>query len=99
MHPNRLVGILACVLFAAHLAQPAVSSAGCRDGVFALPDARDIAAIKGAIDRACPCASFAGSTPALNHLAWARCARDVINDASDGSPRRGAYSVRPARRR
>src|SRR5262245_47679587 len=62
MHVIRLAAILASALFAAHLAVPAASSAGCRDGSFAMPDARDIAAIKGAIERACPCASYDGSS-------------------------------------
>ena len=99
MHPIQLVAILASALLAAHLAAPAASSARCRDGVFALYDAHDIAAAKGAIERACPCASFDGTTPALSHPAWVRCAKEVINDASDGTPVLGAYSVRSACRR
>ena len=99
MRVIRLTGILASTLLAAHLAAPAPAAAGCRDGVFAMPDARDIAAIKGAIERACPCATFDGSTPALNHNAFVRCARGVIDDAADGSPVLGAYDLRPACRR
>jgi pimeloyl-ACP methyl ester carboxylesterase len=100
MHPIRVVVTLASALFAAHLLAPTASTAGCRDGVFALPDAKDVAAIKGVIERTCPCATFDGSTSALRHPAWVRCARDVINDASDGgAPLLGAYTLRPECRR
>lgn len=95
MRPIRLAATLASALLAAQLAAPAASFAGCRDGTWALSDAKDIAAVKGAIERACPCASFDGSTPALNHSAFVRCARDVINDAADGTPVLGAYAIRP----
>jgi pimeloyl-ACP methyl ester carboxylesterase len=90
MHPIRLVAILVSALLAA----PTVVSAACRDGVLAVSDARDVARVKGAIERACPCASFDGSTPALSHPAWVRCAKSVINDAADGTPLFGVFGVR-----
>jgi pimeloyl-ACP methyl ester carboxylesterase len=95
MRFQQAVRALLTALVAAQLAAPAGAAAGCRDGAFALPDAKDIAAVKGAIERACPCASFDGSAPALRHPAYVRCASGVIRDASDGTPVLGAYSLRP----
>ncbi len=99
MRFQPVVGALVSGLIAAQLAVPAAASAACRDGIFALPDAKDVAAVKGAIERACPCASFDGSTMALRHPTYVRCANGVINDASDGTPVLGAYSLRPDCRR
>jgi pimeloyl-ACP methyl ester carboxylesterase len=83
------------VLLAAVLAAPAAAATDpCRSGAFALADARDIAAVRGAVERACPCASFDGSTPLLNRAAYVRCAKAVIDDASDGSPLLGAFTLR-----
>ena len=95
MRFQQAVGALLSALVAAYLAVPAAASAGCRDVPFALSDAKDVAALKGAIERACPCASFDGSSPALRHPAYVRCASGVIRDASDGTPVLGAYTLRP----
>jgi pimeloyl-ACP methyl ester carboxylesterase len=90
--PRAVHAGLALVALAA--ASPAASATRCRQDEFAVSDARDIAAVRAAVERACPCADFDGSTPAKNHGAYVRCAKAVINDASDGIPILGAYSLR-----
>lgn len=90
----RAIGTLAFALLAVDLAAPATPSAKCREAAFALSDAKDVAAVKGAIERACPCATFDGSTQVLNHGAYVQCAKAVIDDASDGTPVLGAYTIR-----
>jgi pimeloyl-ACP methyl ester carboxylesterase len=97
MRPIRLAGTLAFALFAALLA-PAGAPAACREEAFALSDAKDVAAVKGAIERTCPCGSYDGS-PSLRHRDFVRCAYDVIIDASDGTAILGAYTLRPECRR
>src|SRR5688572_19430836 len=76
------------------LAVPAMAATKCRTGDFALSDARDVAAVRGAIERACPCADFDGSGRTTNHAAYVRCASAVVADAADGSPVLGAFSLR-----
>ena len=93
MRSIRLVGTFASALLTALLiGAPGASAATCRDGSFALSDAQGIAAVKGAIERACPCASFDGSTSDLKHCDYVRCAKGVIDDAADGTPVLGAYA-------
>jgi hypothetical protein len=71
----------------------------CREGASALSDAKAIAAVRGAIARQCPCASFTGANPNTKHGAFVRCATDVIDDATDGSPLLNAFSLRRECRR
>ena len=66
----------------------------CREGDSALGDAKAIAAVRGAIARACPCDAFDASTPSLTHGKFVRCAQAVIEDATDGSPLLGAFALR-----
>ena len=74
---------------------PAAAAADkCRTGASAISDTRDIAAVRGAIDRACPCEDFDGTTPATNHGAYVKCAKAVIGDATDGTPLLGAFTLR-----
>ena len=50
---------LAVALLAVGLIAPAAPAAvGCRGGDFALSDAQDMARVRGAIERACPCANL-----------------------------------------
>jgi pimeloyl-ACP methyl ester carboxylesterase len=94
MRSIRLAGTFASALLTALLIGAPGASAGCRDGIFAFTDAKSIVAVKGAIERACPCASFDGSTGDLKHSDYVRCAKGVIDDAADGTPVLGAYSIR-----
>jgi pimeloyl-ACP methyl ester carboxylesterase len=66
----------------------------CRTGDFALSDAQDIAAIRGAVERVCPCADFDGSTSDTKHSGYVKCAKAVITDAADGTPVLGAFTLR-----
>src|SRR5262245_27967212 len=66
----------------------------CRSGASALGDAKAIAAVRGAIARGCPCATFDGSSKEKTHGSFVRCAAAVIKDASDGSPLLGAFALR-----
>jgi pimeloyl-ACP methyl ester carboxylesterase len=94
MRSIRLVGTFASALLTALLIGAPGASAGCRDGIFASSDAKSIVAVKGAIEQTCPCASFDGSTGDLKHSDYVRCAKGVIDDAADGTPLLGAYSIR-----
>ena len=53
---RHLLATLACVV----LATTAAAADRCREGASALSDAKAIAAVRGAIARQCPCASFDG---------------------------------------
>lgn len=75
-------------------ALPAAAADKCRSGTFVLSDAQDIAGVRGAIERACPCATFDGSAPDKKHGAYVKCAKAVIDDASDGTPVLGAFTLR-----
>jgi pimeloyl-ACP methyl ester carboxylesterase len=66
----------------------------CRSGDFALSDAKAIAGVRGAINRACPCAAFDGSDVAKKHRNFVRCAKGVIDDATDGTPLLGTFTLR-----
>ena len=67
----------------------------CRAGTSALSDAKAIAGVRGAIARQCPCGDFDGSTPAKSHSKFVQCAKAVINDALDGTPVLGTFTLRP----
>jgi pimeloyl-ACP methyl ester carboxylesterase len=71
----------------------------CRTGASALGDAKAIAGVRGAIDRQCPCADYDGTTPAKRHSAYVKCATAVVNDATDGTPLLGAFTLRDECRR
>lgn len=64
------------------LAGAAVASAqdACRSGASTLADQRALAALRGAIDQACPCATFDGSA-GRTRSAYRRCARAVVAPA------------------
>lgn len=66
----------------------------CRTGTFALSDAKDIAAVRGAVARACPCADYDASVPEKTHGKYVKCAKTVIADALDGTPLLGAFALR-----
>jgi pimeloyl-ACP methyl ester carboxylesterase len=93
--PKATAAIAAALLV---VSMPVIPAAAvpipCQTGEFALSDAQDMAAIRGAIERACPCASFDGS-PGKRFPNYRRCARGVILDATDGTPVLGAFSLRP----
>ncbi len=58
----------------------------CHAGASAPDDATSIAGLRAAIARLCPCDDYDGSTKATNHAAFAKCAKAVIKDATDGTP-------------
>jgi predicted dienelactone hydrolase len=78
------------IAFAVAACVPAVAHAqdACRTGTSALADQRSIAALRAAIDEACPCASFDGS-PGKTRSAYRRCAREVV------APALAAGALRP----
>ena len=82
------------VLLGALALATASQAANCRQGNSALSDAKAIAAVRGAIARYCPCGAYDGTSASTKHGAFVRCATDVINDASDGSPILGAFTLR-----
>ncbi|HYR95105.1 MAG TPA: hypothetical protein VEM57_00160 [Candidatus Binatus sp.] len=92
---RHTAAIIGALLVIAGLAPPAASAGRCRSGTFALSDAQDVAAVRAAVERACPCASFDGSTSGMAHGAYVRCAKLVVDDATDGSPLLGAFTLRP----
>jgi len=67
----------------------------CGEGASAVQDAADTTGVRAAIEVACPCATFDRSTPAKNATSFARCARAVILDASDGTLVDGRFKLRP----
>ena len=58
--------IVAALIVLALGALPAAAGTKCRGGAFALSDAQDIAGVRAAVERACPCATFDGSSYATN---------------------------------
>jgi pimeloyl-ACP methyl ester carboxylesterase len=86
------IAMLTLVLhpIAAIAAEPA-----CKTGAFALSDAKAIAGVRGLIARACPCADYDASTPDRKHGKFVKCAQAVIDDAADGTPAGGAFTLRP----
>ena len=91
--------ILAVVLLIGVAGSSLAATDTCRAGASALSDAKAIAGVRGGIDRQCPCATFDGSTPAKKHGAFVRCATGVIDDAMDGTPLLGTFTLRPECRR
>src|SRR6185503_13648256 len=83
------------LLVAFALSHTALAADRCREGASALSDAKAIAGVRGAIARQCPCAAYDGSSPATKHRGFVSCATAVINDATDGSPLLGAFTLRP----
>ncbi|MEW6271237.1 MAG: hypothetical protein AB1689_18300 [Thermodesulfobacteriota bacterium] len=69
--------LIVVVAAAALHAAPAAAQDACRAGASALSDARALAALRGAIDEACPCASYDG-TQGKTRSAYRRCAREVL---------------------
>jgi pimeloyl-ACP methyl ester carboxylesterase len=93
--PRRFAsaGLAVCAL--ATLAGSARAKAdACGAGAAALSDAKAIAGVRGAVDRACPCADFDASTPEKTHGKFVKCAKAVITDAIDGTPLLGAFTLR-----
>ena len=84
------------VLATLTLAAPAGAADPCLGGGSAATDAHDIAALRGRIEMACPCAAFDGSSPAKSHASYFRCAARLVQDAGDGSPILGLFPLRPA---
>lgn len=84
-----LAALILCLAAAAHAATDK-----CRAGASALGDAKAIAGVRGAIARACPCADFDASTPTRTHSKFVKCAKTVIDDALDGTPLLGAFTLR-----
>jgi len=84
-----VVVLLALIAFAAD----ASAAVKCRASELALSDAQDILAIRGAIERACPCASFDGSAGQA-HKDFKKCGNALVDDASEGTPVFG-FTVRP----
>lgn len=62
------------------LAAPAAALEKCLTGGSTLGDQRDLAALRAAIDAACPCASFTGQ-PGAKRADYRRCARAVRDQA------------------
>jgi hypothetical protein len=91
--PNAFLpvaGLAATLLFAA--------VAGADDKCRALAsDATDIAGVRAAIARQCPCASFDGSSDTKDHKAFVACAKAAIADASDGTPLLGFTLRKPCK--
>jgi pimeloyl-ACP methyl ester carboxylesterase len=89
-----LLGRLALALVVAGAPAARAAVVACRTGAFALSDAKDIAGVRGALARQCPCATFDGSAPDKSHGAFVQCAKAVIADATDGTPLLGAFTLR-----
>ena len=66
----------------------------CRAHASALSDAKAIAAVRGAIARQCPCDTFDGSSKEKRHGRFVKCVNGVIDDAVDGTPLLGAFTLR-----
>jgi pimeloyl-ACP methyl ester carboxylesterase len=89
----RITGLIAVIGLIA-LVPAAHAADKCRTGAFALSDAKDIAAVRGAIARACPCADYDASAADKAHGKFVKCAKTVIADALDGTPLLGAFTLR-----
>ncbi len=88
------VRLLVALAVAVAAAGTSFAADRCREGASALADAKAIAGVRGAIARACPCDAFDGSTPDKTHGKFVRCAQAVIDDAGDGTPLLGAFTLR-----
>jgi len=81
---NGLLAIAALLLLLLLLlADPAAALEKCLTGGSTLADQRDLAALRTAIDAACPCASFTGQ-PGAKRADYRRCARAVRDQALQG---------------
>ena len=90
---RSLITITAAALLAVVTTAPhALAADKCRAGASAISDAQDIAAIRGTIERACPCADFDGSV-GKRHKDFKKCGRTVINAATD-APVFGMFTLR-----
>jgi pimeloyl-ACP methyl ester carboxylesterase len=102
--PSLAVAVATLLLFGLGAGAPAhAGTVPCRgaDGSLTSPsvDAKAIAAVRGTIARQCPCAAFDGSGPTTNHSRFLACATAVIDDAMDGSPLPGGFTLRHECRR
>jgi pimeloyl-ACP methyl ester carboxylesterase len=90
MKTLRVVVVVMC-----SLAGSAFAAGGpCESGALALSDARDIAGVRGTIERRCPCASFDGTTAPKRRGAYRRCVGDVLREAVNGPPLLGVFTLR-----
>src|SRR5690349_10492858 len=90
--PRLALGLLIAATLAGPC--PAVAADHCGQGASAAQDTADIRGVRAAIGVACPCTSFDGSSATKNKGAFLRCAKTVIDDASDGTPIDGRYTMR-----
>ena len=91
-HRTRFIAV--SLLVGSCLVNPVHAATDCRSVPFALSDAQDIAAVRGAIARQCPCDAYDGSSAATTHSRFVACAQAVIDDAADGSPLLGGFTLR-----
>src|SRR5881296_2827146 len=88
--------VLPALAFVLAVAPAAVRAANrCGQGSSAAQDAADIRGVRAAIELACPCAAFDGSSASTDKAAFLRCVRAVDRDASDGTPINGRLKLRP----
>src|SRR5438128_7006455 len=90
---SSVLPALACVLAIARVAVRAANR--CGQGTSAAQDTADIRGVRAAIELACPCAAFDGSSGSKNKAAFVRCVRAVARDAGDGTPIDGRFRLRP----
>lgn len=69
---NRLLVAAALAMFGAAAASPAAAAPTCAAAAVTLDDQRDLAALRAAVDAACPCDAFD------KRGAYRRCTRDVL---------------------
>jgi len=74
MSHSKISTLLIACASALLVVAPAGAASTCSLGAFALPDQRDLAALRSTIESACPCASF------TKRGLYRRCARGVIID-------------------
>jgi pimeloyl-ACP methyl ester carboxylesterase len=84
METGRLAPLVLALAFAA---LPAAAADRCLGGAAATQDQRDIAAVRLAVESACPCAA------ALSRGSYSRCARSVVDQAVAGRTLRGQCRV------
>src|SRR5262249_20751579 len=85
--------VLSCFL-ALGFSASAHAADSCRAHASALPDAKAIAGVRGAIARQCPCDTFDGSSKEKRHGAFVKCANGVIAVAVGGTPLLDAFTLR-----
>ena len=86
---------IAMLTVALHPVAAIAATDACKTGASALNDAKAIAGVRGLIARACPCADYDASTPDRKHGKFVKCAQTVIDDAADGTPAAGVFTLRP----